>query len=233
MTDETITRVLQRLNRNNASDVIIARIGDNVWWGFVYGETPSGHFSSPCEIQEEGDEFFFVKAKDGKFAGAVYWMGPDEMHWFVAEPYRGRRLLLDPLKKSILPFVFARDPNRPTQRCSVDLQRPCAAHSLRLAKRSGFKSVESSEERIVFEVSRNSVPRYKLRKQPKSPPSETVRISRLIRLSFRAIHMALDGYRVGSGAHLDCREVLEAKQSLRNARLDVLSCLESRESKNR
>src|ERR1043165_6795516 len=121
MTDEQISLLLERLNDGQAHDIIIRPIGDNVWWGFAWGETPSGFMANG--VQEEGFEFFFIRADDTKFAGAVLRMGSGEMHWYVSEEHRRKGLLVAPLKRIILPFVFDRYAS-PTQRGTINPHRP-------------------------------------------------------------------------------------------------------------
>ena len=63
MTNEAIRLVLERPNRGMHEDIIITPISKTVWWGYIWGETDQG-YEPEGYIQEQGFEFFFVKARD-------------------------------------------------------------------------------------------------------------------------------------------------------------------------
>jgi len=168
MSDEQICVLLRRLNAGEARDIIIRPIGTDVWWGVVWGESPSALISNG--VLDRGFEFFFVRAGNGKFAGAVHRMGSDEMHSYVVEEYRGKGLLVEPLKTIILPYIFWKHRSR-TQRGTTDPNRPFGLNSARLALRVGFRKSSESADGVVYEITRDDVPEYK----PTSAPTGTER----------------------------------------------------------
>ena len=220
MTDEAIELLIHRLNRGNTKDIIIAPIAESVFWGFVYNAIPDVGLP-PERIEEKGHEFFFVKAGDGQFAGAVHRFGPDEIHWLVAEAYRCRSLLVEPLKTTILPFIFARHRQFETQRGSLELRRSCAKQSASLAVRVGFQRVESSEDKEVYEIHRDLVPPYVSTRRPGPDHSHIEQLEREVRLGIRALHIALDTFEVNYSSHLNHNLAEEARTNLLCAQISL------------
>ncbi len=159
MKDETILLLLERLNRGDITDTIVAPIGKRVFWGFVYDSIEES-WESENITPEKGNEFFFVKSASGKFAAAVYRMGKDEIHWVVAKRYRRKRILVNPLKKVILPFIFAYH-QEIKQQGTVKRNNSSAVHSAKLAERVGFTKIKSSEFEDVYEISNKLTGKYR------------------------------------------------------------------------
>lgn len=194
MTDEAILSILDRLNSGEHEDIIISPIGRDVWWGFVWGKAENGYMPEGC-IQEKGFEFFFVRAGDSKFAAAVFRMGPDELHWYVAAPYRRRGILVKPLRKTILPFVF-KVHGEDQQEANVDTG-PNATYSTKLARKAGFRRIASREGKRKFVIKRKNLAEFlPLLEQPRLNESELGEMDRRVNKLRRSARMILDLLRV-------------------------------------
>lgn len=128
MTDDQIQQALDRLNVGKADDIILRPISRDVCWGNVWCD--------PVNVQRDGYEFFFVR-KRGEFVAAVFRMGRDEMHWYVSPNHRGKGVLVKPLNRTILPFIFVHHGEQLLE-CSVT-DGPFAMASERLARKVGFR----------------------------------------------------------------------------------------------
>ena len=191
MTDETISSILQRLNEDKIHDIIIGEIGESVWWGFVWPAIAQD-CAMNFDIPLERDEFFFVKAADGQFAGAVYLLGEHDLKWFVAEPYRGKRLLVEPLKQIILPFIFDRNSGQYTQAGTLCVKSPYAKSSARLAEEVGFKKIGSSDGVDRYEIHKDSVAKFAPRKNLTSDIAALQLVIQQVDKNLRALYIALD-----------------------------------------
>jgi hypothetical protein len=144
--------------------------------------------------RERGFEFFFVRAKDGKFAAAVFRMGPDEMHWYVAEKYRGRGMLVEPLRRVILPFIFKRYESD-TQAANV-AKGPCAQFSVELALRVGFRRVSVKDGKKRFVLHRQNVLKYRATTRIRPQKGDFRSLQRQTNLAYRFTGMVFDRLRV-------------------------------------
>lgn len=200
MKDETIVEILNALNTGNrdCGDLVYGEIAKDVFRGFFYEKTPD----LPFRIRRK--EMFFVKSGDGAFSGAVYWHDSDNLHWLVLPEKRGKGLLTAHLQDSILPFIFDNNPEMTVQRATLLLGRPQAAFSARLAEKVGFKKVESNEERVVFELSKDAV------KQPfhsigkgRTNPEVRSKMIREMESAFAQLDMIADEFEVKIGCKGD------------------------------
>ena len=224
MTDKQISNLLTRLNRGYSKNIVIAPITDNVHWGYVYDPVPK--IGAPFgDFHYKGHEFFFVKAVDGKFAGAVHRFGPDEMHWFVAVRYRRRRLLVNPLVHTILPFIFARDTETKYQRGSLETTRRFAKQSASLAQRTGFKRLESNNGKDVYEIQRKDVKKNFRVPRKKPDESNIESLKREVCLSVRSMYKALATFEVMYGRLTTSDSLKLARNSLNSARIGVLDAM--------
>ena len=194
MTDEDIDSLLEQLNLGDATDVIIAPIGKRVWWGFFY-EPIDISLKTQNMTPEKGREFFFVKSASGKFVAAVFYMGRSELHWFVSKRHRRKKILANPLKNIILPFIFAYH-EQDEQKATVRLSNPSAFHSAKLAKRVGFQKIESSDGEDIYEMKRELVNKYILPQRRKNISTEVQDLKNQAHLHLRALRMILDSYQV-------------------------------------
>ena len=193
MTNEAIRLVLERPNRGMHEDIIITPISKTVWWGYIWGETDQG-YEPEGYIQEQGFEFFFVKARDKKFAAAVFRMGANEIHWYVAEKYRGKRILVQPLKEMILPFIFKRHADA-EQQATVDTGT-FAKHSAKLARKVGFRRVLVGEGKQKFVVKRKQVTEFVPTVCFRMNESELRELEHRTKKAIRATRMIVDALRV-------------------------------------
>lgn len=161
MTDESISLLLDRLNKDDREGIIIRPISERVWWGCVWDAMEEGQAADCCALRENC-EFYFIKSQEGVFAAALHRFGPEEMHWFVAESHRRKGILLEPLKTVILPHIFWNNKNAEFQKGTVGLLREWADYSSRLAEKVGLKkiAVNEAKQEAVFEIKRSDVPAY-------------------------------------------------------------------------
>lgn len=193
MTDTAIQSVLDNLNGGKLDDIIVTAIRKDVSWGYVWDGINEREVAEGL-TRERGFEFFFVRAKDGKFAAAVFRMGAEEMHWYVTEEYRGRGILVEPLRKVILPFIFKRYEEN-TQAGNIE-DGPCARFSAKLARKVGFKCVSVKDGQRKFVLRRQNVPAYRST-TPRRPKEEDFRaLQRQTNLAYRFTGMVFDRLRV-------------------------------------
>lgn len=103
MTDETIEKIIDALNRGEAPDLIFLRpLTDKVFIGRVWLTRPSG---SVCN--EESYAMFFIRNRRKTFVAAILDMGKQDLHVFVKPKHRGKGYLAVELRNVVLPFLFA------------------------------------------------------------------------------------------------------------------------------
>lgn len=198
MTNETIQLLLDALNGGVAPEIIIRPIGKKVWWGFVWPPQPAGQ--ARC-LQEGGYEMFFVQAAKGEFVAAVFWHGPEELHWYVAEKARRKGIFVKPLRAVILPFIFHRHKCE-KQSCSVECWVEHKEASMKLAKRVGFQEVSSDDEKTQFEIRADEVSSYQKMPRLELAPSDLEQLKLEAELSIRSVRMVIDNLRVRFAEHI-------------------------------
>lgn len=205
MTKEDIQSLLDSLNGGGAPEIIIRPIGKKVWWGFVWMPSSGAHSGYR---QEGGYEMFFVQAAKGEFVAAVFWHGPDELHWYVTEKHRRKGILVKPLQSAILPFIFHRH-QRPKQGCSVDAWVEQREASAKLAKRAGFREVPGEQGKLQFEMRADDA--APLQAIPRSKPTaeELEQLRSEAEQGLRSLRMAIDRLEIKFGDRIE-REKLEA-----------------------
>jgi hypothetical protein len=194
MTDKAIQDVLDRLNSGKHNDIVNRPIAKNVWWGYVWGETDQG-YGPEGQIQNKGFEFYFVKAKDNRFAGAVFRMGANEMHWYVDEKYRGKGILVGPLRNIILPFIFRLHADENEQEAGIE-PGPFSKISTKLARKVGFRCVEEKDGRKKFVLKRKRAADLKLKNRPKMKVMELRALEDQTKKAFRQVRMIIDKLKV-------------------------------------
>ena len=222
MTDKSIQSILRRINNGPADSIIVKSIGENVWWGYVWGLTPRGY--SINGIEEVGYEFFFIKAENGQFAAAVLRMSAGDLHWYVSKAYRGRRLLLEPLQKIILPFIFHHHQEE-MQTATADVSRRWAAQSIKLAIKAGFKKIRDSTNGEVYQISRHDVQAYKPIPKASGDLVELNGMKNRARLIARSLRMLTDVLEVKYSEHINKEKVdgiLDAVSAIRNDLPDAI-----------
>jgi hypothetical protein len=223
MTDESINRILRRLNTSKAPEIIRRQIGENVWWGFAWGTQPRGYMRAG--IQEQGEEFFFIKAPDGKFAAAVLRMGACEFHWYTVPAYRRRGLLIEPLKQVILPFIFAFNEHE-FQRGTLDPRRPHASASTKVAQRVGFKHTEDKNGEHIYEVRRENVGSYTAFPFPAARPEDLQALKQRVNEATRYLRMLFDETRIGFANRIAAERIGDVEHQITNAQLDLLDIID-------
>jgi hypothetical protein len=222
MHDDTIQRILNRMNRG-AREVITTQVASDVWWGFAWGASPKGY--SLGGVQTEGDEMFFIKAPDGRFGAAVLRMGSHEMHWYVAPRYRRKRLLVEPLKKTILPFIFAQH-DTDGQGGSVDLARPFAEASTKVALRAGMHEVERKGKQVFYRIDRREAGKFERFAFPTGTLEELEQLKNQALIRYRALRMMFDQVRVRYLAHMRPQKVDYIISQLESKRTDLIDMVE-------
>ena len=212
MTNESIQKILDRLNGEKHDDIIIAPIGKNAWRGYVWGETEQG-YEMEGDIQDKSYEFYFVKAKDGKFAAAVFRMGFNEMHWFVSENYRKHGLLVRPLKKTILPFIFKLHRKYDQQEASIE-RSPHAKFSAKLARKVGFRCVLIKDGSRKFVIRRENVAKFVSRIRYGPTENELSALKRQIQITFRSLAMVGDRLRLQHPGDYDDERIVVLKEHM-------------------
>jgi len=212
MTNESIKKILDRINSGKHDDVIIAPISNDVWWGYVWGETEQG-YEPEGFIQEKGHEFYFVKAKDGKFAAAVFRMGMSEIHWFVGEKYRRKGLLVEPLRKTILPFIFSVHANIDQQEANIE-RGADAKYSAKLARKIGFCCVSTKDGDKKFVIRRKNVVKFVSSRRLQPKETEFKALKRQMQIAVRTSGMVLDRLRVQHAKDLEDIPVKEFEECL-------------------
>jgi RimJ/RimL family protein N-acetyltransferase len=222
MRDETLLKILKRLNKGGASEIIHRKIGENVFWGYAWGTGKEGYMRGG--IQDRGDEVFFVMAS-GEFAGAIHRMGAGELHWYVRKKFRGRGLLVEPMKSVVLPFIF-KENDIPRQRCSVERKRNFSDASARLAERIGFRKAETTAEGTVYEVRREEVPVYSPPASSTPVPSEWTKLRAEVQAATRRMRMVIDVLRVKHPNALKSEKVDSASWAVTDAADAVVDLIE-------
>ncbi len=194
MTDESIQLVLDRVNSGAHTDIIIRQIGKRVWWGYAWGETDNG-YEGEGRIQEKGYEFYFVQAKDRRFAAAVFRMGANEMHWYVDPEYRGKGILVEPLRKIILPFIFKLHFDEAEQEARIEAGR-FAKFSAKLARKVGFRCVSTDGDKRKFVIKRRDVQRFRNRSWPRTTVEDLSEMETQLKRATRALMMIIDALHV-------------------------------------
>jgi len=223
--EENIVEILDRLNSGPCDDVIITEIGRATWWGYVWGPTIYG-YACPDYVQHTGHEFFFVKADAKNFAAAVLFMGPNELHWLVLPRYRGKGILVEPLKRVILPFIFKRNENQPNQMATLDLKLPHAKHSARLAEKVGFQRMDETDTQYIYRIDRAAVPQYKQHRRPKITAEQAAQLETEIDAGIRSLGMTLDTIRVKHSHPFQNELAEDAFNRLQDARRELHDALQ-------
>lgn len=176
-------------------------------------------------IEENGYEFFFVKAKDGHFSAAVLRMAPDQLHWYVSESHRGKHLLVEPLKKIILPFIFHYHKTK-TQSATIERLRTWAMQSTKLAIKTGFMRISTSEDKEIYQISCQDVPKYRPMRGKSGDPAELDEMKSQAKIGGRFMHMALDVLKVRYSGHVDSEKIGEISSTISDAQMYLLAAIE-------
>jgi hypothetical protein len=208
MTNETLQGLLDAFNGGVAPEIIIRPIGKKVWWGFAWMPSSGAHGGHQ---QEAGYEMFFVQAAKGEFVAAVFWHGPDELHWYVTEKHRRKGILVKPLRTVILPFIFHRH-HRPKQRCSVEARLEHQEASTKLAKRVGFREVSGEQGKRQFEMRADDAAPLEAIPRSKPTAEELEQLWGEAERGLRSVRMAIDRLEIKFGDRIS-REKLEALRS--------------------
>lgn len=145
MSDSEIRALLHKLNNEpDQRNISIALLRDNVFYGTV---------ATDLELDWERNggprstrfTFYFIQSDDHRFVGAIQDGGGD-LHWYVARPYRGARLLSNALRRTILPHIAAS--GRTSQQITINpsIGRANFGASQHLALALGFQLVDSCGE---------------------------------------------------------------------------------------
>jgi RimJ/RimL family protein N-acetyltransferase len=218
MTDKSINRIIRRLNTSVASEVIRRQIGENVWWGYAWGTKDQGY--NKHHVQEEGYEMFFIKADDGKFAAAVHRMLAGELHWYVTPKYRGKGLLIKPLKEVILPFIFATY-HWDSQRGTLDPHRKYAVPSAKVAERVGFKHVSDTDE-----GKRETVKKYNPFGFPPATEQDLVELRNRVPKLARQARMLFDQVRVRFSNRINKEKLEYVEHEIDSFTIDLIDIIE-------
>jgi hypothetical protein len=222
MTDKTIQKILNRINRG-AREIITTQIGMNVWWGFAWGGGIRGYWLNGVET--EGNEMFFIKAPDGKFGAAILRMGPHEMHWYVTPRYRRMGLLIEPVKKTVLPFIFSHHGVQ-QQSGSVELGRQFAEASVKVAERTGMHEVERTDEKVVYRIEHGQAEAFRRFSFPTGTAEELEQLRNEALVKYRALRMVFDQVRVRYVAHMKPEKVDCIINKLEDKKLDLIDIIE-------
>ena len=151
---------------------------------------------------------FFVQATKGEFVAAVFWHGPEELHWYVAEKARRKGILVKPLRTVILPFIFHRHKCE-KQSCSVECWVEQREASAKLAKRVGFREVSGEQGKRHFEM--RAAEASPLQAIPRSKPTseELEQLRGEAERDLRSLRMAIARLEIKFGDRI-AREKLEA-----------------------
>lgn len=193
LTNAIIRSILRRTNND-----IIRQIGTNVKWGFIWGSIAHG-FMPRGKLK--GNELFFIKAPDGRYAAAVERFGPWDLRCYVSRRDRDKHIFAESIKTVILPFIFE-NYDWPTQETTVGSDCRHKEYSTRLLRAIGFQQVRESEEKHhVYEISRENVPPYVEFPCDLGHLDELDRLKRRVQTSIRVLRMANDALEVKYSTH--------------------------------
>lgn len=217
MTDTAIQKVLDRLNSGSCENIIIRPISRQVSWGLLW-EDEDIH-------QRRGYEYFFVRV--GRiFVAAVFWMGQEEMHWYVDSCYRGRRVLAAPLRKTILPFIFSRHQIE-KQQCNIATGN-FAVPSAKLARKVGFRCVCVKDDKRKFALHRRNVGKFSNQPNYRASKSDLLALELEARRALRSVRVVFDRLRIQHARQFDAGAFIEQRQGMEDMLTDKLDFIEQK-----
>jgi hypothetical protein len=106
MTDETISYIIDLINKGEPQDLIFLRpLTSIVLFGIVWVNN-----SDEEVCKDSGYNMFFIKNENQTIVAGVLDMGEQDLHVFVKPEHRGNGYLVNALKDDILPYLFSMSP---------------------------------------------------------------------------------------------------------------------------
>jgi len=224
MRDETIRRIIQRLNSGRHGNIIVAPLTKRISWGYVWNQKVKKS-EQEYAIPETGSEFYFVKAADGVFAAAVYWMGCNQIHWYVRKKYRGKGLLPRQLKRTILPFIFHSHGNQERQELTIEPGR-FVKHSERIALKVGFEFTSERDRVRKYTLMRQNVLKFAKPAKIQINEENFREIREQTLGAFRATRMTIGGMRVLGIVEIDYTQLSDIQEQIEDALRRIMNFTE-------
>lgn len=168
MTSRTLINTLRGLDpftstRASARGNSVARmLSDNVVW---VERVPHVQF----KLHEYPDTFYLVRSPEGKTAGIVYVMRnmfgwQSDLHAYVLQASRGRKLLYAPMRETILPHLLTRNFCQRDRACvmaTIDSTQSTLPQAERSIQSLGFKKVGQRETVTQWELAGEPNPTFR------------------------------------------------------------------------
>jgi len=151
MREETIDKVIDRLNQNDLQGIYLEILSETVEHGIVWLIETRFNLEGE-QVFKTRNEFYFIKNNFGEYIGAVLVMkqNSEDLHWFLKKQHRKQGKLTIALRTTILPHLLSK---KEEQRITIDIDLIGAENfenSKKVAINVGFQ--QRTEEEFIIQA---------------------------------------------------------------------------------